>query len=260
MTSARDPGTVTRLVVRPPNWLGDAVMALPALADVRRASPGVPVAVAARPSVAPIFRLVPGLVDVIELDARGPLWQDRSASLRAGQFDGALLLPNSFHAALAARRAGIRERWGYASDLRRPLLTRHAAAPARVHQAAYYQHLTAALGFAAGPLQPGEAKGACNTSGSAPAEGGGTAGMAVAALAVAMSGQGRSFRVGRICGDLLAPFVRVGLFPENAEAFGGRAEARPGFACHLCVRRAHHVSFVGVSQSARARTAATTSV
>ena len=47
-----------RLVVFAPNWLGDAVMALPALADVRRASPGVTVTIAARPSIAPLFEMI----------------------------------------------------------------------------------------------------------------------------------------------------------------------------------------------------------
>lgn len=153
----RDPlraAGVSHLLVVAPNWLGDAVMALPALADVRRASPDVPVAVVARPAVAPMFSLVPGLEAVIALDARGPLWRDHSAPLRDRGFDAALLLPNSFHVALLAQRAGIRERWGYGTDLRRPLLTRSASPPVRVHQAAYYQLLTTDLGFAPGPLTP----------------------------------------------------------------------------------------------------------
>ncbi len=145
---------VTRLVVFAPNWLGDAVMALPALADVRRSSPGATIAVAARPSVAPMFELVSGVAQVIVLDPRGAVWRDRSALLREGRFEAALLLPNSFHAAMLAGRAGIPERWGYATDFRRPLLTRAIAPPTRLHQAAFYQHLTRTLGFAAGPLEP----------------------------------------------------------------------------------------------------------
>lgn len=145
---------ISRLLVVAPNWLGDAVMALPALADVRRASPGARVSVVARPAVAPMFSLVTGLDEVIALDARGPIWRDHSAPLRERGFDGALLLTNSFHTALLAQRAGIRERWGYSTDLRRLLLTRHRPPPVRVHQAAYYQHLTTALGFAPGPLVP----------------------------------------------------------------------------------------------------------
>src|SRR5438445_52745 len=51
---------MTRLVILAPNWLGDAVMALPAIADVRRGEPGATITVAARPAVAPLFALVPG--------------------------------------------------------------------------------------------------------------------------------------------------------------------------------------------------------
>ena len=50
----------TRLVVLSPNWLGDAVMALPALADVRRQFAGAHLTVAGRGSVAALFAMVPG--------------------------------------------------------------------------------------------------------------------------------------------------------------------------------------------------------
>jgi len=155
-SQARDPlrdARVERLVVVAPNWLGDAVMALPALADVLHASSGTTVTIAARPSVAPLFRLVGGVSDVLEL-ARGAAWREVAGLLRGRGFDAALLLPNSFHAAWTAARAGIRERWGYVADWRGPWLTRRVARPGRVHQAAYYQHLTSALGFTAGPLFP----------------------------------------------------------------------------------------------------------
>src|SRR6266581_8651575 len=59
-----------RLVILAPNWLGDAVMALPAIADVRRAAPAATIAVAARPVIAPLFRLVPGVNETIVLGAR----------------------------------------------------------------------------------------------------------------------------------------------------------------------------------------------
>ena len=45
---------MNRLVILAPNWLGDAVMALPAIADVRRASKSASITIAARASVAPI--------------------------------------------------------------------------------------------------------------------------------------------------------------------------------------------------------------
>jgi lipopolysaccharide heptosyltransferase II len=138
---------VKRFVVVAPNWLGDAVMALPAIADVRRGQPDASIAVAARPSVAPLFTLVPGVDEVVALaDAVPSLLADR---------DVALLLPNSFRSALMARRAGVRERWGYSTDWRGLLLTRGVPRPpSGLHQIDYYQHLVRALGFPTGPAAP----------------------------------------------------------------------------------------------------------
>jgi heptosyltransferase II len=62
-----DP-TGDALVVFAPNWLGDAVMALPAIADVRRALPRSRIAVAARGGVAPLFRMVDGVDEVVTLE------------------------------------------------------------------------------------------------------------------------------------------------------------------------------------------------
>lgn len=147
---------ISRLVVLSPNWLGDAVMALPAIDDVRRHFREARLAVAARASLAPLFDRVPGVDAVVSLG--GPR-RARSgadlAALRAEGSDLAILLPNSFHAAWLARRAGIAERWGYRADLRRPLLTRSVRRPnGPIHQGAYYQHLVEALEIVNGPLRP----------------------------------------------------------------------------------------------------------
>ena len=58
-----------RLLILAPNWLGDAVMALPAIADVRRAAPGLSIAVAARPSIAPFFGMVGEVNEVVTLES-----------------------------------------------------------------------------------------------------------------------------------------------------------------------------------------------
>jgi heptosyltransferase-2 len=137
-----------RLLVFAPNWLGDAVMALPAIADLVRGSDGATVDVAARGSIAPLFALVDSVGQVEVLERR-----DAVVKL-AQRYDAALLLPNSFQSAFTAWRADIPERWGYRTDWRGPLLTRAIERPGRGHQAAYYQHLTTALGFEPGPLEP----------------------------------------------------------------------------------------------------------
>ncbi len=151
MTTA--PPAVKRLVILAPNWLGDAVMALPAIDDVRHAWPATDITMAARPSVAPLFELVGG-TKVLTL-AAGRSRERAVAELHGRAFDVALLFPNSFGSAFAVWRAGVPQRWGYRSDCRGSLLTRAPARPTRpIHQAAYYQHLTGALGFPSRPAAP----------------------------------------------------------------------------------------------------------
>jgi heptosyltransferase-2 len=141
------PDAPNRLAIVAPNWLGDALMALPLLADLRRAWPDTTMVAAARKSVAPLFPLVRAVNDTIILDGSRDVQR-----LAEGQFDAALLLPNSFASAWLVKRAQIPERWGFARDLRGPLLTRRITRPPRYgHQVEYYQALGTALGVASGP-------------------------------------------------------------------------------------------------------------
>ena len=148
-----------KLLILAPNWLGDLVMALPAIADVRRHHRDATITVAARRPLAPLAAMIPGVADSISLDGRGGVRMVTTLRgdidrLRTGRFDAALLLPNSFHAALLVRQARVPERWGFGADLRNPLLTRAVPKPRvpRLHQAEYYQHLTRALGIPPGAL------------------------------------------------------------------------------------------------------------
>jgi lipopolysaccharide heptosyltransferase II len=139
-----DPSAIARVLVRAPNWLGDAVMALPALAAVRRTFPRSTLAVAAPSSVAPIFEetvsAAPDEVLAVERKNEGAL-------IRAGRFDLAILLPNSFRSAWVVKRAGVPHRWGIASNGRGWLLTRKVRRPQKGrHQSARYLDLMDALG------------------------------------------------------------------------------------------------------------------
>ena len=148
MSTVSESVAAGRLVIRAPNWLGDAVMALPALAAVRAALPDTRIAIAAIAGVAPIFdeETTGGADEVITISDR----RREVQQLAAGQFDAALLLTNSFRSALTARRSGIPERWGFRANFRGPLLTRAVARPrGRVHQSEYYSALVRGLGFAA---------------------------------------------------------------------------------------------------------------
>jgi heptosyltransferase II len=135
-----------RLLVRAPNWVGDVVLALPALRDLRRNFPAARMTVLARPWVAGLYRAVPG-IDAVE-ESRG---HAADVELARGRFDTAVLLPNSFGTALVAWRAGISERWGFATDGRGPLLTRCCAVPDSVRgrsQVYYYRAMLEGLGLA----------------------------------------------------------------------------------------------------------------
>src|SRR3954468_7554812 len=133
-----------RLVILAPNWLGDAVMALPAIADVRRGLATAHITIAARAAVAPLFQLVPDVNDTIVLGRGASLarvggWAEMGAELGGRGFDAALLFPNSIHAALLAHRAGIPERWGYGGGLRAQWLTRRVPRIRGRHQTDYYR-------------------------------------------------------------------------------------------------------------------------
>jgi heptosyltransferase-2 len=137
---------IERLLVRAPNWIGDLVLSLPALRDLRRDFPAARLTVLARPWVAGLYEAVPD-VDAVE-QSRG---EAADAGLLRGRFDAALLLPNSFGTALAAWRAGIPERWGYSTDGRGLLLTRRCRVPASVRgrsQVYYYRAMLEGLGLA----------------------------------------------------------------------------------------------------------------
>lgn len=119
-------------------------MALPAMAALREGMRDATLAVAAAPSIAPLFEeQTPAAPDEILAVDRG----SESRVLRDGRFDAVVLLPNSFRSAWTSRRARIAERWGYRGGFRAALLTRAIPRPrGTVHQAAWYLELARALG------------------------------------------------------------------------------------------------------------------
>ncbi len=145
-----------RVVVRPPNWLGDAVLALPALSAVRQHFADAHLSIAAASGVAALFREDTDAApdEVIELPGRS---RPAIAALRAGRFDVAVLFPNSFGSAWQLWRARVPERWGYATSARGFLLTRRARALGgwrRRHQAEYYRDLARGLGLSPPDARP----------------------------------------------------------------------------------------------------------
>jgi heptosyltransferase-2 len=137
--------TPERILVRAPNWLGDVVLSLAAVRDLRRNFPRSRIEVLARPSVAALYGAV---AEVDAIRESGGIRADARA-IRGG-FDAAVLLTNSLGSALAPRLAGIPERWGYATDGRGPLLTRRARVLPAVRgrsQVYYYRAMLAGVGL-----------------------------------------------------------------------------------------------------------------
>jgi heptosyltransferase-2 len=114
-----------KILLRLPNWIGDIVMATPALRAVRAGFPDAEIALLGPAAALSMLDGAPWFDRAIALPReRGPLAPWRlGRSLRAERFDAAILLPNSWSSAVVALAAGIPRRIGYDNDFRGVLLT-----------------------------------------------------------------------------------------------------------------------------------------
>src|SRR4051812_21115049 len=113
-----------RVAVFLPNWVGDVVMATPAVRALRDAYPGAHFVAVLKPYVRGVLGGAPWFGDLIDFDPKaghGTLAVARR--LRAEHVDLAVLFPNTFRSALAAWLGGCRRRVGYRRYGRGPLLT-----------------------------------------------------------------------------------------------------------------------------------------
>ena len=143
-----------KILVRATNWVGDAVMSLPALRALRERFPHARITILAKPWVADLYRREPFCDQLIPYTAHDLRSKWRAArQLRRMGFDCAILFQNAFEAAAVAFLAGIPERIGYARDGRTPLLTRSIPVPRPgeipLHERFYYLELL----FRAGILE-----------------------------------------------------------------------------------------------------------
>jgi len=142
------------ILIRGTNWIGDAVMTLPAVGAIRNAFPEAKISVLAKPWVAEIYRLSPAVDEIVIFQSPGAhsgiLGKIRLAKqLRRMKFDMAILLQNAIEAAIITLMAGIPIRAGYNSDGRGFLLThsvRRSKAIRKVHQRDYYLEMVKSLG------------------------------------------------------------------------------------------------------------------
>ena len=140
------------ILVRVPNWIGDAVMCLPALRGLRECFGKADITVLARPLIADLLRGQCGIQDVIiyehQTQHQGPYGLLRlSRRIRERAFDTAVLFQNAFEAALLAALSGIPTRIGYATDGRSWLLSQAVVLPPQqsLHHTRYYQNLVEAI-------------------------------------------------------------------------------------------------------------------
>jgi len=138
-------------VVRGANWVGDTVMTVPALRELRRVLPRVHITLATRAWAEGIFRGADFLDDILISEEAGgaALSTLREARVwRARRFDLAVLFPNAFAPALVAALARVPARVGYATQGRGPLLTHPLPVPdwrGLRHEVFYYLNIVAEL-------------------------------------------------------------------------------------------------------------------
>lgn len=149
MPDALRPDRVRRILVRAPNWIGDAVMCAPALQGLRQFFSSSEITLLARSAVEQLLRDHSSVDRTVAYEHQGLhagfIGKIRMAkTLKSLEFDLAILFPNSFESALVAWMARIPRRYGYATDGRQWFLT-DAIFPSleekKLHQVRYYEEL-----------------------------------------------------------------------------------------------------------------------
>lgn len=144
--------TANRILVRAPNWIGDAVMCTPAFLSLRQVFPTSIITLLGRPGVVELLKGHPSINEFIVYEHtsrhRGILGKWRLVqTLRRISFDMAVLFQNAFEAALLGLMAGIPIRYGYGTDGRKFLLTEFILPPMQrgMHHVNYYHTLIESL-------------------------------------------------------------------------------------------------------------------
>ena len=143
------PDSINRIVVRAPNWVGDAVMSVAAFRELRRLFPNAYITVVSKPNTSDIFRDADFVDEVLVYKRHGlpSVWQQVRA-WKERRFELALLFQNAFEAAAISFLARVPRRVGYDTERRGLLLTDPVAVPAwknERHEIFYYLNLVAEL-------------------------------------------------------------------------------------------------------------------
>jgi heptosyltransferase-2 len=153
-----DRAKINNILIRAVNWLGDAVMTIPAIGAVRASFPCARITLLANPLVAELFTPHEWIDEVVVYHRKGSHAGLRgklaiAKELKKRRFDLAILLQNAFDAAFLAWLARIPCRMGYPTDCRGLLLThvsRMAAETGRLHQVEYYLAMLKEQGITTG--------------------------------------------------------------------------------------------------------------
>ena len=138
-----------KILVRGTNWIGDAVMQIPALRQLRRVFPDASLTLHTRAWAQGIFEDADFVDEILTFETSKSKFRDvftQAKILRQRKFDLVVLFPNSFESALTAKLANIKTRIGYDKDARSFLLTDVLPIPEwknRKHEVFYYLNLVA---------------------------------------------------------------------------------------------------------------------
>ncbi len=165
-----------RVLIRSVNWLGDAVMTMPAIESIRRGWPDASISILTHPKLGDLWRMQSFVDEVIESDKEESILK-LGRRLREKKFDAAIVLPNSPRTALEMWFAGIPFRGGYGGGFRglmlsapverrsdvvhmkkrtpaevkkladHPELAENSPIPVASHHVSHYLHLVQSLGF-----------------------------------------------------------------------------------------------------------------
>ena len=152
------PDNQKRILIRGVNWVGDAVMSMPAISAIRRAFPGAKISLLVKPWVAGLFEKDPNVDEIILYEdghkSLSGKWE-LARQLKGKNFDAAILLQNAIDAAIIAFLARIPRRIGYSRDMRGILLTDkipYKGEDRKEHHIKYFLNLLKEAGISAEPV------------------------------------------------------------------------------------------------------------
>lgn len=145
------PEKIKRVVVRGTNWVGDAVMTIPALRELRRVLPDAHITLCTRSWAKGIFADADFIDDILVYDKKGNVITNtftQAKEWRQRKFDLAILFQNAFEAGVLSFLGRVPLRFGYATERRKFLLTHYFQVPEwkdKRHEVFYYLNIVAEL-------------------------------------------------------------------------------------------------------------------